>query len=130
MAKEPLVDPEIRAGEELLKALDKAGLIVRTAFWFYQPDAEQWRFVVATPVVDNSGPTAAYVEVLKALRSLVSEDAKISPSDISVVSPGSELPRLISAAIHTGPESSAPMRFRANTVNGVYIDDAIVYRSS
>lgn len=131
MAKDSLVEPEIKAGEELLKALDRAGLGVRTAFWYYLPNAEQWRLIVASPVVDKGGPTAAYVQVQHVLEKLTSQVRDALPlSEISVVSPGSELPRLISAAVRTSPDSSSPMRFKANTVNGVYIDDAIVYRSS
>ncbi len=131
MAKDSLVEPEIKAGEELLKAVDETGLRVRTAFWYYLPGAEQWRLILASPLVDEGGPSAAYAEVQRALQKLnASVREALRLSEISVVSPASELPRLISSAFQTSPQSSSPIRFRANTIDGVYIDDAIVYRSS
>ena len=131
MARNALVTPEITAGEEFLKASDEGGLRVRTAFWYFLPDAEQWRLFVASPVVDEGGPTAAYVEVQRVLEKLSSPAREALPlSEISVVSPTSELPRLIGVAVQTTPDSSSPIRFKANTINGVYIDDAIIYRST
>jgi hypothetical protein len=131
VAKDSLVTPEIEAGQELLKAIDREGLPVRTAFWYYLPDSEQWRLILASPLVDESGPSAAYGRVQGILDKLELPMRDALPlAGISVVSPASELPRLISAAIRTAEDSSSPISFKANTVNGVYIDNAIIYRSS
>jgi hypothetical protein len=114
-----------------LKALDPNRMKILTAMWYYLPSSEQWRLIFASPLVDESGPSTAYLEVQRALRKLSAQLRRaLHISEISVVSPSSELPRLIRAAIQTTPDSSAPIRFKANTVNGTYVDDAIIYRST
>ena len=54
---------DIEKGKELLKALDKKGVNVRTAFWRYIPEASEWRLVLAMPLVDREGPRAGYEAV-------------------------------------------------------------------
>ncbi|NIV68021.1 hypothetical protein GWN43_04130 [Candidatus Bathyarchaeota archaeon] len=46
---------------------------------------------------------------------------------ISVISTEHDLVKLLRAAIHTGPGISG-IRFTGNVINGVFIDDAYIYR--
>lgn len=125
MDKPALVDSDMEAGERLVGALDRAGLGVSAAFWFFVPESEEWRLVLAIPVVDSEGPKIAYERVQSELAELTQYE--LSLQDIRVVSPDDELIKLLSSAIKTGPKI-AHMRFTRNVINNVFIEDAYIYR--
>lgn len=60
MAVEPLRPELIEAGEKLLAVLDELGLNVHAAAWLYFPDLEDWRYYVATPLVEEMGRKRVY----------------------------------------------------------------------
>lgn len=122
MDKNVLVEKDIKEGERLLRALDKADIEVRAALWFYMPENERWRFLVATPLVDEKGPKEAYAAIRKVL---AQSSLGISLRQISVVSPNSDLIRLLSSAVSITPPG---IRFTGNVINGVFIEDAYIYR--
>jgi hypothetical protein len=125
MATNLLVTDGIRQGERLLRALDSAPFPVTTALWYLS--AETWRYVLATPVVDRDGPREAYRQVNEVMRS---NNIPMSLSDVTVVSPKDPLVALIGAAVHTGPTDVSGVRFTANTINHVFIEDAYIYRAA
>jgi hypothetical protein len=59
VVKANLTSEMIDAGRELLEALDRAKFRARACFWFYFPESDRWRFVVASPEVRSRGPLAA-----------------------------------------------------------------------
>lgn len=125
MDKPALVNSDMEAGERLVRDLDKSGLTVTAALWFYMSDSDEWRLILAMPVVDEKGPRVAYEQVQAQLKSL--SQYELSLQNISVVSPGDDLIKLLGAAINTGSDI-AHMRFTRNIINGVFIEDAYVYR--
>jgi hypothetical protein len=125
VATAALVDTEISLGRELINALDEAGFPVQAALWVYVPEASEWRFVVATPLVDQKGPTATYSEVQRALKRFV--PSQISLRRISVVSPRDRFIQVLRSAIRTDPGISG-IRFTNNTINNVFVEDAYIYR--
>lgn len=128
MAKAALVEQDIHLGETAVRRLDAAGVIVPAAFWLYLSDAEIWRLVLATPLVDELGPQGAYRRVGDVL--LGTEPAvDLSIDDIAVASPNSETVVLLGLATSTGSEIGR-IRFSRNVVNGVFIEDAYIYRLS
>ena len=70
MAASPLVKDDIDLGKKAAAALDAANLRVPAVFWLYVSDAEDWRFVVGTPIVDSDGPSAAYTRIGQALKKI------------------------------------------------------------
>lgn len=52
MDKAPLVEPDYRTGVEFLDALDNANLDVKVALWVYPTEYEEWRLLLASPVLD------------------------------------------------------------------------------
>jgi len=126
MAEATLVEQRIEAGGGLLKELDEAGFKVNSALWFYAPDSDTWLLILASPVIDEKGPKEAYSSVQKVLAN-VSPTLPISLKEISIISPEHELIRLLRLAIRTGPGISG-IRFSRNTINGVFISDAYIYR--
>ena len=128
MGATALVTPEdIVKGKEIVRALDASGFLVRSAFWFYIPDGEEWRLILATPKVDELGPRGAYATAQQVLRTL---PGKIEFEHITLVSPNDPLVKLLRVAVGTPPDALADIRFTKNVINNVLIEDAYIYRSS
>ena len=128
MDKTALVDRYVEDGRRLVEALDRHNFPVTAAFWFYMPDSDEWRLLIASPVAEEKGPKGAYEDVQSVLSEL-NPPLEMALSDVSAISPTHELVRLLGQAIVTGPGISG-IRFTRNTVNGVFIEDAYIYRLS
>ena len=120
-----LVGPDVEAGKQLIRALDASSLDVKAAFWLYREEAEEWRLYIATPLVKEYGPREVYVRVLKVLKE--SKTSSIGLSQISVIDPSDALVTILSFAFNTGP-GIKDIKVFGNTVNGVYIRAAHIYR--
>jgi hypothetical protein len=129
MDKTPLVGENIRDGIRLIRALDSSGFPVEAALWFYVEDSDEWLFLLASSVVDRKGPKEAYAKIQSKLRQLRSRERSfgISLRQVSVLSPRNDLIRLLGTAIHAERGISG-IRFRGNTINNTYIEDAYIYR--
>jgi hypothetical protein len=68
MATAALVDRDIEIGRRILATLARASVPVTISLWAFVSDIQEWRFIIATPLVDSKGPLAAYAEVNKALQ--------------------------------------------------------------
>lgn len=126
MDKELLVTSEIQAGEKLVKALDKSKFLLDGALWFYSSESAEWRLFLVSKLVDLIGPKKAYVIVWEVLDELRSEIG-FSLERISVLSPNDKLVNLLRKAIRTDKGISG-IRFTKNTIDGVFIEDAFIYR--
>jgi hypothetical protein len=126
MAESKLVGPDIEAGRQLLHALDQAGFNVVSAFWLLQDEEDEWRLIIASPEVDVRGPRAAYERIQTALSQI--SEPRLRLDQVSATRTTDPIVLLISSAIVTGPQVSG-VRFTRNTINGVYIRDAYIYRS-
>ena len=125
MGNATLVGYDVNAGRQLILALDASGVDVKAAFWLYLEESEEWRLYIATQLVKKLGPREVYSRVLKVLK-----ESKISGIDlpeISVIDPTDGLVTILSLAFNTGPDIT-DIRFAGNTVNGVYIRAAHIYR--
>jgi len=90
MDKPTLVDADMKAGEALLSKLDEIEFNVKAAFWFYVQDSEEWRLIIASPIVDKDGQKKAYETVQSQLQEL-NGCYELSLRNISLVSPGENL---------------------------------------
>jgi hypothetical protein len=126
MDKPTLVDSDMKAGEELLNKLDEVKFDIKAALWFYMQDSEEWRLILASPVVDTDGRKKAYETVQVQLQELNGR-FDLSLRNISLVSPGDKLIKLLKTAIKTGKKISH-IRFTRNVINNVFIEDAYIYR--
>jgi hypothetical protein len=126
MDKPTLVDADIKAGEALLSKLDEIEFDVKAALWFYVQDSEEWRLIIASPIVDKDGPKKAYEKVQLQLQGLNGR-YELSLRNISLVSPGDKLIKALESVIRTG-KSISHIRFTRNVINGLFIEDAYIYR--
>lgn len=126
MDKPTLVDDDMKAGEALLNKLDQAKFNVKAALWFYMPDSEEWRLILASPFVDTDGPKKAYEKVQSQLQELDGR-YKLSLWNISLVSPDDKLIKTLKSAIKTD-KAVSHIRFTRNVIKNVFIEDAYIYR--
>jgi hypothetical protein len=121
-----LVEKDKEDGRRLIEALDKSKFNLKGALWFYFSDSSEWRLLLVSPLVDTEGPSSCY-RVIQSVIEDMPQDFGIALERISVLSPRDKLIRLLKVAIHTGKGIST-IRFRRNTINGVFIEDALIYR--
>ena len=127
MDKPTLVEADMEAGKVLLRDLDEKNFDVEAALWFYMSDSEEWRLILASTTVDSKGPKVAYEIIQSHLKELEQKNYQLSLQNISVVSPNDNLIKLLKKVARVAPGAS-PMRFRRNTIDSVFVEDAYIYR--
>jgi hypothetical protein len=125
--KEPLDKYMIDSGADLTRGLLKAGLNIKASFWFYMPDSQMWRLIIATPTLSREGPRKIYQIIQKVISTLPNETSKVSLENVAVVETNHLLVKLLGSVIRTSGPQLANIRFANNTVNGQHIDDALIY---
>lgn len=131
MVKTSLVEQDLKDGKRLLEALNNpkpngTSFRVKAAFWLYRPEWEEWRLVIATPLVDEQGPLATYAHLRKILDSI--QPLSLSTHNISVVSPRRDpLVKALRGALRIASDSE-DVRFSGAMVGGTYVEDAYLYR--
>ena len=125
LVKEALTEAMKTGGAELTRRLDEAKWPVVASFWYFVPDDNRWKLILASPRVVSDGPKHSYEAISRALSTL--RESFGSLENISVVPPSHDLVRTLASAIQTGWTISG-IRFSKNTINGRFIDDAYLYR--
>ena len=115
--------PLIVEGAALLKSLDDAGIPIHAAYWIFDPEARDWKYILSSPLVTSEGPLKMYRRLQTYL---ANSDLKLQ--DIAVVTMHDPLLVLLRSAIHTSATDIAGIRFTANTIKNIFIDDAYIYR--
>lgn len=134
MAKELLVtdalsEKMVQAGAKLVERLDADAANIKSALWLYFPDSRNWKLILASDSVETDGPRKLYEKIQGANRDAEEPEEIISLNDIGVTTPKHELISMLSMMIGTGQGISG-IRFTRNNINGLYIDDAYIYRSN
>jgi hypothetical protein len=127
MDQEALVDRDIEEGHRLVEALDRAHFPVVAALWSYLPEEGDWRLVIASPKVSESGPLAAYADIQNLLSG---SHIGLPLHRISVVEPDDPLITELRVFAGTDPApfiGSIPLH-RA-VIGGTYIEGAHLYRA-
>jgi hypothetical protein len=128
MATTTLVNNIFEEGKEFLKYLDSMNLNIKAAFWFYQKENSSWKLILSSPLVARTGSRSFYSRVFTNLKKFNSESF-ISPLDIVVLPYSDNLISTFRKIIKTGPAPSiSSIRLTNNVVDGVQIEDALVYR--
>jgi len=122
-----LSEQMITTGAKLITRLDKADSQVLGAFWIFSTENKLWRLIIASPLVDDDGPREYYKRIIAANKLANDNEYIISLHDVSALGMSEELVKLISSAITT-TESISEIRFSRNAINGIFIEDAHIYR--
>ena len=123
--KDPLTPAMIEAGEALMHKLDEMGVPISAAFWFFDVEIPDWRFMFAS--------TESGLVVQRKIREAIDQlqiDREIIPRDsIRVYATHDDLIRRLRRALHTG-DGLSRIRLRRDYADGRYIEDALVYRAA
>jgi hypothetical protein len=125
MADAILVNSDIDAGRDLVRILDEASFPITGAAWIYFPDLEEWRLVVRTPKAAGN-LHEALLEVARALDAKGDLRKRIDLARVKLVPPGDRMLEAIGKVMKV--DGLGAVRFSRNVVNGIYIDDALIYR--
>jgi hypothetical protein len=124
LVKETLSDQMMAIGAELTRSLGRAQWPVVASFWLFNPERNDWRLLLASPKVDQDGPLASYRQVHEALHRMSTD---LPLSSVSVVSDRDPIVRAVQSVYREDRETEIHRLFRT-AINGVFIDDAYVYR--
>ena len=128
VVKEVLTDLMIEAGADLTRRLDEVGWPVFASFWLYRPESNDWKLVIASPLVASRGPRRAY-EAIQAALGKTAPKPRLALRDIKAVEPSNDLIRALRTAVDTGATISG-VRFTNSAIDGQFIHDAYIYRVS
>ena len=125
MATTALVSTDVEMGSELLKVLDEAAFPVTAAAWMYFPDVDEWRLVIRTPKVEKD-LQGALRELAAALDAKGDLRTRLDLSRVKLVPPKDKVLAAMASMVRVDGISN--IRFSRNVINGVLIDDALIYR--
>jgi hypothetical protein len=125
MAEVTLVDSDVRAGTEFVKLLDNAKFPFTGAAWLFYPDVSEWRLVVRTPKAEKD-LQGALREVAAAMDKAGDLRQRLDLSRIKLVPPSDSMMNAIGMMIRADGVNT--IRFSKNVINGIFIDDALIYR--
>jgi hypothetical protein len=128
MATTALVDKgSIDRGRRVIAALSRARIPVAVALWAFTSEPEEWRLTIATPLVDELGPLAAYEKVRKALQRTGLQD-EFPLMRIFLRSPKDRVLRSLQKESHAlanlGRED---YRLVNAAIEGSFVEDAYLY---
>jgi hypothetical protein len=126
VVKESLSQQMIESGAKLTRQLDAEGMAVTASLWFYDTDANDWRFLIATADIRSEGVREIYKKVQSVVTAMPS-DSSIALKDITVLDSDDPLISILRIGVRTGTGISC-IRFSRNMINGTYIEDAYIYR--
>lgn len=125
MATAILVDADVDMGRELIRILDEASFPVTGAAWIFFPDVEEWRLVIRTPKAEKN-LQQALLEIAVALDSQGDLRKRLDLSRVKLVPPKDKMLAAMGSVVRA--DGLSTIRFSRNIVNGVLIDDALIYR--
>lgn len=120
MAQEPLVESDIAAGRELLRAFRQSGFPIVGAYWLYLTEDAKWKLMVVT-----DQPLRRTRELYLSALSL---EPELDLSKVQFVTPNDPVFKAIQT--RANPSRSGDSRLSQSMVNGVYVDEAFIYRSA
>src|SRR5260370_15829504 len=123
MDRAALVDTDITLGKKLAELLKAAsGVRVEAAFWWQEED--EWRFIVATPIVHERGRLVAYKKIQEAVGTKANEFRSIL-NRLDVLSPSEG----VITVLDIGSIGQIPLHRQGldEGVRGVYVHGAYFY---
>ena len=127
MVNSTLTKEMIESGKALIVKLDDSNVQPDAAFWFYFPDIQEWKLVLAEVNVGKQGPKQVYRKIQTIISRFSDELGELSLDHITLAKPDAPIVKLLRVAIRTGAGISG-IRFKNNVINGTVIEDAYIYR--
>ena len=131
MGEEALVESQIADSVSLVKTLDAESSTPSYAAWNYFSDSGEWRFVLAGPTFDALLPkheSNAYQKVAEALNK--AQVTSLGIGEIKLVRTDFPLVRATRFMMGTPPDAIVRAHFKDNSINGIFIKEMLLLRSS
>ena len=136
MDQNTVVNEQIESGKQLIDKLNDDRFEVQVAFWTRLTDEEKWYLYLASPFVDENGPTVAYRRVFDVMRTM--SDLWIDPFDVRVIGVNDSLTQgalsVMKPKIPNSPFAGPNprpypkmTRFGGSTLGGISIVGAYIY---
>ncbi|MFW6170425.1 MAG: hypothetical protein ACODAD_08045 [Planctomycetota bacterium] len=131
MGETALVESQMADAFAIIRKLDQRGDVPSVAAWYLDEKIDEWKLLIAGGSFDR----LLKKEVRNAYRKIVEAMAEVGTSslavsDIQLISTDSKLSKAISKLISTGPQDLTRAHCVANSVNGIFLKEAIVLRSA
>jgi hypothetical protein len=130
MAKETLLDTDIDAGARFIQALDESGKTVDAALWFYYPDLSQWKLLLSSQALEEKDLTKSYTKISEILSAQDDIGSTISVSDVKLLNNTDPMMKLLKGIVRTGGSHLSRIRMTSNVFDGIYVEDALIYRNT
>lgn len=131
MDKSTLVEAKIDSAAEFVRQLDAAGLPPKFAAWYFYDDANEWRFLLASPAFDPLLPKQepqAYRKAVDVLSKVL--NSSLSVSDLKLIPTGDRLPTSLRMLIGTGSDTIGRIDCQNNMLNGIFVKHVVILRSA
>ncbi len=131
MAETTLVESLIEDSIELIKQLDEGAYKPSKAFWYYYDDVDTWRFIIVSSEADKLLPKQeplAYKVIAEAINQ--KQLTSLSISEVKLMKSDDPLIGTLHFLIGTGPDNIIKANFSDTTINGIFIKDMVILRSS
>lgn len=131
MGEKALVESLVEDAVRLIRKLDYDGNAPSLAAWYYYDDVDEWRLLMASPAFDKLLPKrelVAYQQLVEAITELGL--SSLSVSDIKLLPTDSQLAEAIRSLIRTSPAGIVQAHFTNNTLNGIFINETSIMRST
>lgn len=125
MVAATLVESDIEASRALVTLLESAGFPLKAALWVYQSDAGRWRFVVC-PTEKRNDVTSFYRDFAKVITKANGQEAILPLDRVDIVDDKSPLVAGLGKVLRI--EGLGNVRFTNNRINGVFLEDALIFR--
>ena len=136
MDQDTVVNEQIESGKRLIDKLNDERFEVHVAFWARLTDEEKWYLYLASPFVDENGPTVAYRRVFGVMRNMT--DLWVDPFEVRVIGTNDSLtqgalsvmkPKVPNSpfAVQNPKPYPGMIRFGGSTLGGVSIVGAYIY---
>ncbi len=131
MAEIALVENQIEDAGLLVEKLDQDGFSTKLVAWYYYSDAEEWRLLISGNTFDSllqKQEAVAYGRLAQALNEITVSGLKIS--DLKIVGTSAPLVQSIGRLIKTGTSGVIRAHFANTTINGIFMKEFFVLRST
>jgi len=128
MATTPLVEHDLERGAALIGALNRAHVPVEFVAWSYSDDDEDWRLIIATPLVESHGRVATYERI----REVLADDPWLDPGvgRVVLISPEEPDIRRLRELAQSPITDDLAMPGERGVIRGRPIDASYVYNTA
>lgn len=114
------------SGQFLLKALDKKGVTVNAAIWFFYAEISTWKYILIIDDFEEKGPTFIYNIISNVNRDTLSKKYQAIPLDmVEAKGKSSFIYKVMKSMFHV---ENGSVRLTNNMINGLEIADCLIYR--